>query len=61
MSKFKVVGVCLSLEDPKEPFALQIKFPMGVVTQPCSQKEFLDAINDILKNHECFVEVVVSR
>jgi len=58
---FKVVGVCLSLEDSTKPFALQVKFPMGIVTQPCTEKEFLEAINEILKNHECFVEVVISK
>ena len=59
--KFPVVGVCKSSEDSTMPFALQVRFPMGIVTQPCTEKDFLAAINDILKNHECFVDVVISK
>lgn len=46
-----LVGVILNPEnDPNRPYALQVRFPMGVVTQPCDQSELYDVLRALVKD-----------
>lgn len=49
--KLNLVGIVRSDEDPKKPYALQIDFAFGVVTQPCTPDELFVQMQQIIRDH----------